>query len=88
MNKKIIYQLDGRPSLTQAIPLGLQHILAMFVGNVTPLIIISNILNLDLQTKTSLIQCAMFVSGIVTLIQCYPVGPIGAKLPIVKGTSF
>lgn len=52
MNKKIIYQLDGRPSLTQAIPLGLQHILAMFVGNVTPLIIISNILNLDLQTKT------------------------------------
>ena len=88
MNKKIIYQLDGRPSLTQAIPLGLQHILAMFVGNVTPLIIISNILNLDLQTKTSLIQCAMFVSGIVTLIQCYPVGPIGAKLPIVMGTSF
>lgn len=60
----------------------------MFVGNVTPLIIISNILNLDLQTKTSLIQCAMFVSGIVTLIQCYPVGPIGAKLPIVMGTSF
>ena len=40
MNKKIIYQLDGRPSLAQAIPLGLQHILAMFVGNVTPLIII------------------------------------------------
>lgn len=88
MNKKVIYQLDGRPKLTEAIPLGLQHILAMFVGNVTPLIIISNVLNLDAATKASLIQCAMFVSGIVTLMQCYPLGPIGAKLPIVMGTSF
>ncbi|WP_434796451.1 uracil-xanthine permease family protein [Terrisporobacter vanillatitrophus] len=88
MNEKVIYQLDGRPKLTEAIPLGLQHILAMFVGNVTPLIIISNVLNLDAATKASLIQCAMFVSGIVTLIQCYPLGPIGAKLPIVMGTSF
>ncbi|MDB8800958.1 nucleobase:cation symporter-2 family protein [Romboutsia sp. 1001216sp1] len=84
----VIYQLDGKPKLTEAIPLGLQHILAMFVGNVTPLIIISNILNLSLADKTSLIQCAMFVSGIVTLIQCYKVGPFGARLPIVMGTSF
>ncbi|MCC3865271.1 purine permease [Terrisporobacter petrolearius] len=88
MNNKVIYQLDGRPKLGEAIPLGLQHILAMFVGNVTPLIIISNVLNLDDVTKASLIQCAMFVSGIVTLMQCYPLGPIGAKLPIVMGTSF
>ncbi len=88
MNKKLIYQLDGRPKLTEAVPLGLQHVLAMFVGNVTPLIIISNTLALDPQIKTSLIQCAMFVSGLVTLIQCYPLGPIGAKLPIVMGTSF
>ena len=88
MNKKVIYQLDGRPKLTEAIPLGLQHVLAMFVGNVTPLIIISNVLNLDPQIKASLIQCAMFVSGLVTLIQCYPLGPVGAKLPIVMGTSF
>lgn len=88
MNKKVIYQLDGRPKLTEVIPLGLQHVLAMFVGNVTPLIIISNVLNLDPQIKASLIQCAMFVSGLVTLIQCYPLGPVGAKLPIVMGTSF
>lgn len=88
MKEKAIYKLDGRPKLTQAIPLGLQHILAMFVGNVTPLIIISNVLNLDSQTKASLIQCAMLVSGLVTLIQCYPLGPIGARLPIVMGTSF
>mgnify|MGYP001102249200 CR=1 FL=1 len=88
MNKKVIYQLDGRPKLTEAIPLGLQHVLAMFVGNVTPLIIISNVLNLDPQIKASLIQCAMFVSGLVTLIQCYPLGPVGAKLLIEMGTSF
>ena len=69
MNKKVIYQLDGRPELKEAIPLGLQHILAMFLGNVAPLIIISNILNLDSSTKAMLIQSAMFVSGIVTLIQ-------------------
>ena len=85
MNKKVIYQLDGRPKLTEAIPLGLQHVLAMFVGNVTPLIIISNVLNLDPQTKASLIQCAMFISGIVTLMQCYRVGPVGAKLPYSNG---
>lgn len=88
MDNKIIYQLDGKPKLKEAIPLGLQHVLAMFVGNVTPLIIISNILNLDEQTKASLIQCAMFISGIVTLMQCYRVGPVGARLPIVMGTSF
>lgn len=87
-SKKIIYQLDGKPSLSEAIPLGLQHVLAMFVGNVTPLIIISSALNLDASTKTYLIQCAMFVSGLITLVQCYPVGAIGAKLPIVMGTSF
>ena len=88
MKEKVIYQLDGRPKLSEAIPLGLQHVLAMFVGNVTPLIIISNVLNLDDSTKAMLIQCAMLVSGIVTLIQCYPIGPVGAKLPIVMGTSF
>ena len=46
--KSIIYQLDGKPSLRQSIPLGLQHILAMFVGNVTPLIIIANVVNMCL----------------------------------------
>ncbi|MGL4910830.1 MAG: uracil-xanthine permease family protein [Romboutsia sp.] len=84
----VIYQLDGKPRLREAIPLGLQHILAMFVGNVTPLIIISNTLELSLADKTMLVQCAMFVSGLITLIQCYKIGPFGARLPIVMGTSF
>ncbi len=87
-NSSVIYQLDGRPRLREALPLGVQHILAMFVGNVTPLIIIANTLNMSLSDKAALVQCAMFVSGIATLIQCYKLGPFGAKLPIVMGTSF
>lgn len=88
MKNSVIYQLDGKPKLSEAIPLGLQHILAMFVGNVTPLIIISGALGLSLDDKTMLVQCSMLVSGLVTLIQCYRLGPFGAKLPIVMGTSF
>jgi xanthine permease len=84
----LIYKLDGRPALGTAIPLGLQHVLAMFVGNVTPIIIISNMLKLPVDQKAFLIQCAMFVAGIVSLIQCYPIGPVGARLPIIMGTSF
>lgn len=86
--KLLIYELDGRPPLGTAIPLGLQHVLAMFVGNVTPLIIISTALKLPVEQKTFLIQCAMLVAGVNSIIQCYPIGPIGAKLPIVMGTSF
>ncbi len=89
MNKdNEIYDLDGIPPLHRAIPLGLQHILSMFAGNVAPLIIIANAMNLPVDEKTFLIQCAMFVAGVTTLIQLYPIGPIGAKLPIVMGTSF
>lgn len=83
-----VYDLDGIPPLGHAIPLGLQHILAMFAGNVAPLIILANALKLPMQEKTFLIQCAMFIAGIATLIQLYPIGPIGSRLPIVQGTSF
>lgn len=85
---KTVYSLDGIPKLGNAIPLGFQHVLAMFAGNVTPLIIIANALGLPAGERAFLIQCAMFVAGITTLIQLYPIGPIGAKLPIVQGTSF
>lgn len=87
-NEQMIYNLDGVPPLKSSIPLGIQHILAMFAGNVAPLFIIANALNLPLEERAYLIQCAMFVAGIATLIQLYPVGPIGARLPIVMGTSF
>lgn len=89
MNKReaSIYELDGRVSLTKAIPLGIQHVLAMFLGNVSPLIIICGILDVPLETKTMLIQNAMFIAGICTLIQLYPIWKIGSGLPVVMGTS-
>lgn len=82
-----IYQLDGKVSLKQAIPLGMQHVLSMFVGNVSPLIIICGMLQMPADQKTMLIQNAMFIAGIVTLIQLYPIWRVGAGLPIVMGTS-
>lgn len=88
MRNRSPYHLDGVPSLKEAIPLGLQHVLAMFVSNITPLIIVAGALNMPAETKTFLIQCTMFVAGLNTMIQAYTLGPIGAKLPIVVGTSF
>lgn len=87
MNKGSVYELEGRVELKKAIPLGIQHVLAMFLGNISPLIIISTMLNMPLDMKTMLIQNSMFIAGIATLIQLYPVYKVGAGLPIVMGTS-
>ncbi|AKL94598.1 xanthine permease [Clostridium aceticum] len=82
------YDLDGKPPLKEAIPLGLQHVLAMFAGNVTVPLIIAGALGLTVGEVTFLIQCAMLVAGVTTLIQANRIGPVGANLPIVMGTSF
>ncbi|SKC84794.1 uracil-xanthine permease family protein [Maledivibacter halophilus] len=87
-NNASVYELDGRPELKIALPLGLQHVLAMFTGNLAPIIIIANVVGLTEAEKIYMIQCAMVVAGIVTMIQLYPVGRIGARLPLVMGTSF
>uniref|UniRef100_UPI002637740F solute carrier family 23 protein n=1 Tax=uncultured Kiloniella sp. TaxID=1133091 RepID=UPI002637740F len=76
------------PPLKEAVPLGLQHVLAMFAGNVTVPIIIAGVAGLSGGDKVFLIQTAMFVAGIATLMQTIGIGPIGARLPIVQGTSF
>lgn len=85
--KDAIYELNGKVSLKKALPLGIQHILAMFLGNVSPLIIICGMLEMSGALKMTLIQNAMFVAGIATLIQLYPFWKIGSGLPIVMGTS-
>lgn len=87
MKNGSIYELEGKVALGKAIPLGIQHVLAMFLGNISPLIIISGMLEMPLEMKTMLIQNAMFIAGIATLIQLYPVLKVGAGLPIVMGTS-
>ncbi|MDC7291197.1 purine permease [Blautia schinkii] len=83
------YDLDGQPPLKLAIPLGLQHVLAMFVGNLTPLLIITGVCGIEAggSLQIALLQNAMLIAGIVTLVQVYTIGPIGGKLPIVMGTS-
>ena len=83
------YDLDGRPPLKLAIPLGLQHVLAMFVGNLTPLLFITAACGIEAggELQVALLQNAMLIAGIVTLVQVFTVGPVGGKLPIVMGTS-
>lgn len=88
-----IYKLDGRVPVAKAIPFGLQHVLAMFISNVTPVILISGVAlyngvafnGIDM---ARLIQAAMLVAGLGTLIQLFPVWRVGAKLPVVMGLSF
>lgn len=80
--------VNAMPPLGQAIPLGLQHVLAMFVGNVTVPIIIAGAADLPADQTAFMIQAAMFVAGIATLVQSLGIGPVGARLPIVMGTSF
>lgn len=86
------YEFYGKMPLKQAIPLGLQHVLAMFVGNLTPLLIICGACGISgseefARLQVSLLQNAMFVAGVVTLVQLYAIGPIGGKVPIIMGTS-
>lgn len=83
-----IYQLNGRVPILKAIPFGIQHILAMFVANLTPITIIAAAGGLSQQEIAVLLQNAMFVAGIATLIQLYPIWKIGSGLPIVMGVSF
>ena len=88
-----IYKLDGRVPVSKAIPFGLQHVLAMFVSNVTPNILISGVSLYNGNSFSSLdtallVQAAMLIAGIGTLIQLYPIWKVGAKLPVVMGLSF
>ncbi|WP_417270153.1 uracil-xanthine permease family protein [Celeribacter sp.] len=85
------------PALRRAIPLGIQHVLAMFVSNVTPAIIVAGAAGFGFGSDagaqgfpdmTYMIQMSMLFAGIATLFQTIGFGPVGARLPIVQGTSF
>ena len=87
------YDFEGKLPLKQAIPLGLQHVLAMFVGNLTPILIITSACAAMSDAEqfaaiqVSLLQNAMLIAGVVTLIQLFAIGPVGGKVPIIMGTS-
>ncbi|MEP3113942.1 nucleobase:cation symporter-2 family protein [Nisaea sp.] len=86
---------DFTPPPLTAIPLGIQHVLAMFVSNVTPAIIVAGAAGFgfgsnspDFPELLYMIQMSMVFAGLATLLQTFAVGPVGAKLPVVQGTSF
>lgn len=90
-----VYRLNGRVPLNRAIPFGLQHVLAMFVSNLAPVLIVCSAAivrgsgeHLTSAEITQLLQCAMFAAGIGTCMQLYPIGVVGSGLPIVMGVSF
>ena len=87
-NLNNLYQLDGRVPIAKAVPFGLQHVLAMFVSNITPIIILANVVGLTADVSAVLIQNCMVIAGIGTLVQLYPIWRIGSRLPIVMGISF
>ena len=74
--------------LNQSIPLGIQHVLAMFAGNITVPIIIASIFGQTTEQKIFLIQMALFVAGVATIMQTVGYRNIGSRLPIIQGTSF
>ncbi len=83
-----IYTLDGKVPFLKSVPFGLQHVLAMFVANIAPIMIVTGASGLSTQETASLIQTAMIMAGIGTLVQLFTVWKLGARLPIVMGISF
>lgn len=88
ITRGLIYGLDERPPLRETIFAALQHLLAIFVAIITPPLIISGALKLDLETTGFLVSMSLFVSGLATFIQCRRFGPVGCGLLCVQGTSF
>lgn len=87
-NIDAIYTLNGKINLLKAFPFGLQHILAMFVANITPIIIVAAACGLTAKNTAMIIQSAMVIAGIGTFIQLFPIWRVGSGLPIVMGISF
>lgn len=83
-----IYSLDGKVPILKSLPFGLQHVLAMFVANIAPIMIVTGACGLAPQDTARLIQTAMIIAGVGTLVQLFTVWKIGARLPIVMGISF
>lgn len=88
-----IFELDGIPEMEEAIPLALQHVVAMIVGCVTPAIIVAGVAGLKTPDRVMLIQSALMVSALSTFLQLFPIGKkggfrLGSGLPVIMGVSF
>ena len=86
------FELDGRPGMGEAVPLGLQHVLAMFVGNIVPMILVASAASLSARDANMLLQCCMLGAAISTVIQLYPIKigsiRIGSGLPCMMGLTY
>ena len=85
---RLVHGLESKLSPGAAVLYGLQHVLAMFVGIITPPLIISGALGLDVATTAFLVSMALFASGLTTFIQVKRLGPFGSGMLSVQGTSF
>lgn len=88
-----LFELDGVPPLRRALPLAVQHVVAMIVGCVTPAIIVSGAAGLPANEQVILIQAALVISAFSTLLQLFPLGRrfplgLGSGLPVIMGVSF
>ena len=84
----VIYRLEDRPPLGEACIAAVQHVLAVFVGIITPPLIIGGALGLDIRDTSTIVSMSLMVSGIATWIQARRIGPVGSGLLSVQGTSF
>lgn len=87
-NQKELFSYEGKPSLGEAIPLSLQHVVAMIAGCIAPAIILSGVAGLSQQDSTLLIQMALVGAGLTTLLMLYPIFGIGGRVPVIYGASF
>ena len=88
MKTDLIYGVEDRPPFKDALFAALQHLLAIFVAIITPPLIIASALKLDVEKTSFLVSMSLFASGVSTFIQCRRIGPIGAKLICIQGSSF
>lgn len=87
------YSIDGKPPLSEAVPLGFQHVIAMFVGNIVPMLLVAHAANLTPEQGNMLLQCCMLGAALSTLLQLYPIRlgsrvQIGAGLPCMLGLTY
>ena len=91
MKRGSIFETDGIPRIQEALPLALQHVVAMIVGCVTPAIIVAGAAGLENKDQVILIQAALVIAAFSTLVQLFPIGKkfrIGSGLPMIMGVSF
>ncbi len=87
-SNELLYGLNDKPPVPEAIFVAFQHVLASFVGIITPPLIIAGGLGLDAANTSYIISMSLFASGICTFIQCRKIGPVGSGLLSLQGTSF